>query len=111
MSLDLEILSGGCKHCGRGEVMEHHNYTYNASPMWYAMFPEDESMVPIEGLTGEEADEQIKEAIYQMIDRSEEMKRLEPENGWGSYTGFLQFLERLHDANIEYPNGIWRALR
>lgn len=111
MSLDLEILIGACKHCYRGYPMEHHNITYNVSKMWYEIFPYDDKMVPIEGMTGKEADVIITEAIHQMIDRSDEMKRLQPDNGWGSYIGFLEFLERLHAANVEYPTGIWRACR
>lgn len=111
MSLDLFISPDPCKHCGRGEDRLEFNCTYNLSPMWYAIFPGDDGMVQIDGLTGQEAIHKILTAINEMTDREEEMRELEPENGWGSYDEFLSFLRNLAEACIKYPNSKWSSWR
>lgn len=111
MSLDLSIAPNPCKHCGRGDEELNFNYTYNVSQMWYKIYPEDEGMVQIDGMTGEEAYPKIRKAIVEMINLEDRMKALEPENGWGSYEGFLKFLWDISEACTECPNSVWRAWR
>lgn len=112
MSLDLSISSNSCKHCGRGGETEIElNYTYNASPMWHAIYPKDEGMVQIDGMKGKEAEPKIVYAIYEMKTRKNAMKKLEPDNGWGSYEGFLLFLYKILEACKEYPDSVWRSFR
>lgn len=36
---------------------------------------------------------------------------LVPPNGWGSYSGFLEFVEACRDACIEHPNATVRVSR
>ena len=112
MSLDLMISSDSCKHCGRGgEIAVELNYTYNASPMWYEIYPDDEGMVQIDGMKGRHAAPKIAHAISEMISKKKIMKKLEPDNGWGSYDGFLLFLNKVLEACEEFPNSKWRSFR
>lgn len=111
MSLDLTLESIQCKECGHAMVEKSFNYTYNASKMWYEMFPEDEGMVKIEGMTGQEAQPKLLHAIKNMRKNKEVLKLLEPTNGWGSYEGFLSFLRQLYKASQEFPSSVWRADR
>ena len=99
MSLDLEIAG------------EQYNYTYNAAGMWYEIFPEDEGMVYIDDMTGLEAIGKIEEAIIAMLEHKDSLRELEPENGWGSYEGFLAFLIAVREGCIRNPNEKWRACR
>lgn len=111
MSLDLMISPQGCKHCGRADEKLEFNYTYNVAKMWYEIYPEDDGMVYIDGMTGEEAANKIQKAIWEMKSKKKFMKKLEPDNGWGSYKGFLQFLKQLLEASKECSDGIWRSFR
>ena len=111
MGLDLTISTKPCRTCGHVQVEENFGYTYNAAKMWYTVYPEDEGMVSIEGLTGKEAEQKLRKVIKEMITREEFFKKLEPFNGWGSYSGFLIFLQNLLNASIMYPKGMWEADR
>lgn len=111
MSLDLSIAPNSCKHCGKGDDALKFNYTYNVSQMWYEVYPEDEGMVQIDGMTGREAAPKIQKAIWEMESKKKFMKKLEPDNGWGSYEGFLQFLNKVLEACKECPGGVWRSFR
>lgn len=111
MSLDLMIDADQCPHCNRADSTESFNYTYNASMMWHKICPTDDRMVQIEGMTGQQVAKKIRAAIAEMESRPTELKKLEPENGWGSYVGFLQFLYKILDASERNPDSIWRADR
>ena len=55
MSLDLWLQSKECPTCEHKEVTEDRNYTYNVAKMWYEIFPSDQHMVHIDGMTGKES--------------------------------------------------------
>jgi hypothetical protein len=99
MSLDLMI--GG----------ESFNYTYNVSDMWYAAFPNDAGMVDIDYMPGKEAAKKLRTGLGYLLDNRDEMIKLEPENGWGSYEGFCKFLFVLILASQDYPELQWRSCR
>lgn len=110
MSLDLIIVNETCKVCGKYES-DSFNCTYNLSPMWYALFPEDTNMVPIEGMTGAQAAPLIESAINGAGIHKNKLMRLEPENGWGSFEVFVEFLINVLGACKTMPNGVWSASR
>jgi hypothetical protein len=111
MSLDLSIAPNSCKHCGKGDDTLEFNYTYNVSQMWYEIYPDDEGMVQLDGMTGQEAAPKIQKAIEEMLSKPAKMKKFQPANGWGSYEGFLQFLKDVLEACKECPDGVWRSFR
>ncbi len=85
---------------------ENFNYTYNVSKMWYAAIPETGIRTHY-GMTGREAVEPLKKIFTYMLDNMNELKKFEPENGWGSYQGALQFVLDLILASLQSPDEIW----
>ena len=96
MGLDLYLKSPVCKECGQTrEVDLNLSYTYNAAPIWYKICPEDEKMIDIDGMTGAQAFPKIRDAFHQMKKQREELIKIEPPNGYGSYHTFTNFSLRL----------------
>jgi hypothetical protein len=110
MSLDLTLKDIKCEHCGEYEEYDF-NLTYNLSPMWYHLFPEDDRMLPIEGLTGFEAEKLLYPALKKALSQKYALLKLEPSNGWGSYGIFIETLEGIIDCCKKHPKGTWRAWR
>lgn len=106
MSLDLGLI---CKVCGNGE--SDFNITYNLSGMWYEVFPGDDGMIKIEGMTGKESAPRLKKVLEEARKDPERFKKHEPENGWGSYDGFVNFLGELIEAAEKNPSSVWKAWR
>lgn len=55
--------------------------------------------------------EPLMKGIADLKTRPEYFKKFNPKNNWGSYEGFLQFLEEYLDACIHYPKAkvsVWR---
>lgn len=111
MGLDIWMESKRCEECGHSERTGDLNYTYNVTRMWYAIYPDDEGMVWIDELTGKQAEKKLQYAIDELIKYPDEFKKLNPENGWGNYDGFLKFLENLLELSIKNPLGIWKTWR
>lgn len=70
------------------------NYTYNAWRMFEAV--SGGSLTDLHGASTEEAASILECAIIGMLVDEAEVRPLEPENGWGSYDGFLEYLRELH---------------
>jgi hypothetical protein len=68
-------------------------------------------MIPIEGLTGSEAGDQLIADIKIMESDPDKYRAMNPENGWGSYDTFLEWLVKLGDVSFKYPKAIWSACR
>ncbi len=111
MGLDLTLRTKPCETCGHEHEAFSASYTYNVAPMWYFFYPDDEGMVSIEGMTGEQALVKLLEFSKQMTKNKGEMVKLNPPNEWGSYDGFMEFIKKLIRACIDSPNAIWEAWR
>ena len=85
---------------------EDYNYTYNVADMWYKAAPEKGIRI-IYDLSGEEAATILKTMLIFMIDDQEEMLKMEPENGWGSYEGAMNFIISLIIASNRNKQEIW----
>lgn len=106
MSLDLYL---SCPHCDQSPYTN--NYTWNVGVMWFEIYPDDVSMVLIEGMTGEASLSKLIHAIKELEANPDKFKGMNPKNGWGSYDGFLNFVKELAKAAIDYPSLVWRASR
>lgn len=111
MSLSLCLIKPECPTCHHQDYTESENYTYNVSSMWYKIFPDAKKMVDIDGITGAESLPKIQFAINTMINSPDEFKALNPENGWGSYAGFIAYLGKLIEMASRHPTWIWEAFR
>lgn len=111
MGLDLYLTKGPCKHCGHMKHAYEGAYTYNVSRMWYRIFPKDKDMIPIDGMTGKKSLKLLKDARQKLLDNRQELEKLNPENGWGSFEGFVKYIEALINASEENPDYVWSAWR
>jgi len=111
MSLDLWMAKPECPTCKHSETTENMNYTYNVSPMWYAIFPDDRNMIDIDGMTGEEANIQLKDALSCLVAEPKKFQAMEPENNWGSYHGFIIYIMNLIEECNKHPDWIWGSYR
>ena len=111
MSLDLDLCLYPCKHCGRSSERLGFNCTYNCSDMWYKIYPQDEKIVPIDGMTGKESYYILKHAVDMLLANPEVFEALNPPNGWGSYKGFFEFISDMLIAAHKHPDAVWEAGR
>ena len=102
------------------EVEDIGNYTSNVSEMYRLAMPgpyagggkydgvkdlgEERVGLPgISGLQCTQAAEILRLGIVYMEEHRKELIKLEPENGWGSYQGALDYLRKIHDACVRHP--------
>lgn len=106
MSLDIWLQKEG-----EEESCAEFNYTYNVGRMWYAACPEDDYMVKVEGLTGAQSLPKLEKTLGVLKADPEKFEEMNPPNGWGSYSTFVDWLERVILAAKEYPDATWKAWR
>lgn len=111
MSLDLSLRPQKCPTCSHQEEGMHFNITYNLSSMWYYIWPQNEDMLPIDGLTGKMVRPLLELTIPKFIEHKVHLRTLEPKNGWGSLDYFVRVLREMRDACEEHPDWIWECER
>ena len=87
---------------------ESFNYTYNVSLMWYACYP-GKGIRKHYGLSGDESLPVLRGLREYMENNYKTLVEMEPDNGWGSYEGALQFVSNLIFAAIKNPDEIWEG--
>ena len=85
---------------------EDFNYTYNVAEMWYSCYP-DKGIRKHYGLTGKQALPILRKLREYMEDNKTKLKKMEPDNGWGSYEGALVFVNKLIAASLRHPRAKW----
>jgi hypothetical protein len=113
MSLDLTLTQPRCDFCRNPEEdVGWFNYTYNLAPVWYRVYPKDEGMIQIEGLTGKESLLKLTTARNFITNNKEDLKKYVRGDGrWGNIDNFIEFLNSLIEQAEEFPNAIWSASR
>ena len=110
---------------GRGELYEVDdsiNMTSNVGEMYRAAMPGPYEgggkydgtgdVDPRGGLTGlsglkcSEVFPIISAGVQYMLENADEMRKLEPDNGWGDYDGALAYLQAIQKWCAAHPNGI-----
>lgn len=106
MSYDirLEIDTGGPHPAA---VTEYRNPTYNLAEMFAAAL-RTKSIRDLEGKTGAETAQQLREAVDDMRARPEHFEQFNPPNGWGDYDGAVETLEWMLGAALSHPKATWR---
>lgn len=79
--------------------------------MWRRIFPDDQHMVWIDGMTGQQSLKKLNKFKKQAIIRKVELESLNPENGNGSYEGFMAFIDKLIKEARRNPRLIWLSWR
>ena len=113
MSLDVDLYTNYCDHCGRGDEVFECNITHNLGRMakeagvynvlWRA--PENDidqgwHLLPALG-----------RAVQAMKANPDHYKQFNAENGWGTYKHFLPWLEKLLAACEQWPEAKVRTSR
>ena len=101
MSVDLSI-----KAKRLVEIYET-NITYNLAPMYYKAIDKELGLKKIKGMSCKKALPIIENAIKDMIDNKEEYKKLNPENGWGTYDGLLEKFKDIRNICEDNLDGIF----
>ena len=87
---------------------ESFNYTYNVADMWYAAIPETGIRTHY-GMNGREAIKPLEKIINYMLEHEDELRKIEPDNGWGSYEGALVFVSHLIGASLRNLEETWEG--
>ena len=82
----------------KSEVYFNSNYTFNVSPMFYKVEPE-QGIKALSGLSTYEARPMLEKFVIYFITNREELVELNPENGWGDYKGAFKLLCEMLEAN------------
>lgn len=123
MSYHTKIIHPACGHCGcSDDWTEVGNMTSNIGAMYSRVLPgpydgggqydATGQSYPCDGLPGLSglpvavALPLLRTAIIDMKARRAELLYLEPENGWGSFDGALDYLRKIADACEQVPDGI-----
>lgn len=89
------------------ETVFSENYTCNCAPMFQAAIGQD-GIRTLHGLKASEIVGQLGRAVDHITDPEnlEFYKEIEPDNGWGSLDGAIDYLKGIHKACREYPDGV-----
>lgn len=104
MSYTVYVTCPKCSNCGR-EFFEDvaSGVTWNIMPMYRLAGLEFRTL---DGETGRDALVRIEAALEKMKREPEKYRALNPSNGWGSYEGAVEVLERFAEVCREMPDGI-----
>ncbi|MEE4419582.1 hypothetical protein [Streptomyces bugieae] len=82
------------------------NMTANVSGMWHDAlgYP----LAKLDGRTAGNAAPDLRRAVTDMELHPAIYRAMEPDNGWGSYDGALDYLRRLADACAQHPKATIR---
>lgn len=89
------------------------NITHNLAPMaraaglWEPMWRPDENGYE----TARQLIEPLTEGLRRLVDDPALYKEMNPENGWGDYDGFVEFVKRYLWACQAHPDAVVRASR
>lgn len=76
------------------------NMTSNVAPMWRKAGVD---LRDLRGMAAWRAVDMLSAAIDNMTEYPEDYRPLEPDSGWGSYEGCLEFLTKIRDSCRSHP--------
>lgn len=82
-------------------VVEVGNYTTNVSGMWAEAL--GFRLYEISGRTAADAVPDLDRAIAAMQADPDTYQAMNPKNGWGDYSGALEYLRTLRNACVRHP--------
>lgn len=81
------------------------NVTYNLAKMYYKCIDKEKGFKKLDGMNCKEALPIVENAIRDMLVNADEYRKLNPENGWGSYEGLLETLQGIRRCCQENFDG------
>lgn len=106
MSYDVSLYiddAKGDRHC----VVDV-NHTSNTARMWREAGCD---LAEFHMKTGAELAAALGPALFEMRVRPTHFSQWNPENGWGSYSTTMAFLEQLLDGALRWPNAVVHVSR
>lgn len=105
MSLDICLK---CEHCNQST--ESLNCTHNVSTMVRDACP-SLGWLELDGISGEQSLPSLTEAYIKLKKDPKKYTAMNPNNGWGSYEGLLEFLKNAIYLALDNPSLIWKTSR
>jgi hypothetical protein len=84
---------------------ESFNLTYNVAPMLYKH--NEQGIRFIYGKSGLEASVLLIDMYHYFLDNMEELEKMNPENGWGSWSNTVDLLNKIIKASVNNKDKIW----
>jgi hypothetical protein len=94
---------------GNGESLEEEigNYTYNCSAMLtkalVAVGKEQISLSDMHGWDVSKVAFYLKDALQYMRENRKEFIAMNPDNGWGDFESWLEFLSKIYETCLKHP--------
>ena len=114
MSLDVYLTNSPCEHCGRGKdqiftanITHNLNSMADAAGIYRHLWRPEELGIVYAG----ELIKPLEEGLRDLKANPTHFKRLNPENGWGSYEGLVAFVEEYLEACKEHPKSLIEVSR
>ena len=109
MSLDIYVSSPKCPHCGADEHDNVNiNITYNLSKTWRAAGFDDAAC---DGGLAVAIIPNVRESLATLKADPDRFRSMNPSNGWGTYEGLIDALQRLLEACERHPNATMSTWR
>jgi hypothetical protein len=115
--IDLRYLPGNkCQTCGHQQEEEevfirNSSPTYNIAPMIRRADAiaggSGCSFEAIDGKAGADAARWFELMLATFSANADELRTLEPENGWGSFAGMVEVFEEYIRLSKEHPRAVW----
>ena len=113
MSLDVYLRGNHCSHCNRADQIYERNITHNLGKMaaeagiYKALWRPDENGIT----TARQVADAVEPGLEDLKARPEHYKQFDPENGWGSYEGLVEFTEDYVKVCRENPEALVEVSR
>lgn len=84
-------------------IVDVGNMTSNVAGMWRLASPDTDGLAGLHGMMAEKAVQPLSQAVLRMRADPEAYVPMEPSNGWGSYQGAMDFMDRILKACRKHP--------
>jgi len=108
MSLDVSLIVTECPTCGRSEEVFDGNITHNLNTMAKEAGVYDAMWNP-EKIGATEANQLISilaQGLNNLVSNPAKFRKMNPENGWGTYDGLVEFVTKYLVACQDHPTAI-----
>lgn len=108
MSLDIYFTTAPCDHCKRGgEELFTTNITHNLYPMW-SQAGIGSALYDSQGKRARDILSTLEGGLEYMRANVDACRKLDSQNGWGTYKDALPWLEDLVAACRRFPDAVIR---